>query len=95
MAEIPHVQNPVIEHGKANGWFVRRVGWLGRVGAPDTVFAKAGVTLWIEFKDAGEPPNVLQAREHKRMRRAGMLVFVIDDAEAGRRLLDAHDPDAI
>lgn len=93
MAEIPHVQNPVMAHGKANGWFVRRVQWIGRRAAPDTVFAKGGVTLWIEFKDAGKAPDAQQAREHERMRAAGMKTFVIDDADAGRALLDRHDPD--
>lgn len=95
MAEIPHVQNPVIDHGKANGWFVRRTQWIGRVGCPDAVFAKAGVTIWIEFKDDRKSANPLQAREHKRMRDAGMNVHVIDNAVAGRKLLDEHDPDSI
>ena len=92
MAEIPHVQNPVIDYGKANDWLVRRVQWIGRTGAPDTLFMKGGVSLWIEFKDEGKEPTIQQEREHARMRRAGLLVFVIDNVEAGTRLLDRHDP---
>ena len=95
MAEIPHVQNPVTEYGKANGWFVRRLRWLGRVAAPDTIFAKGGVVLWVEFKDEGKPAELRQDREHTRMRKAGMLTFVIDNVAAGRALLDRYDPDDI
>lgn len=92
MAEIPHIQNPVIAHAKANGWFVRRTQWIGRVGCPDAVFAKGGVELWIEFKDEGRATNLIQQREHQRMLEAGMKVFVIDKVSDGRELLDRHDP---
>lgn len=96
LAEIRDVQNPVIAYAKANGWFVRRVEWIGRVGAPDAVFAKAGApTLWIEFKDDDKPTSLMQDREHERMLRAGMLVFVVGNAALGKVLLDRYDPDAI
>lgn len=95
MAEIPHVQNPVIGYAKANGWFVRRLAWLGRVGAPDCVFAKAGIVLWIEFKDEDGDTSVMQDREHKRMLDAGMKLFVVSNVALGKVLLDRYDPDAI
>ncbi len=95
MGEIRHVQNPVIEYAKANGWFVRRVQWIGRRGAPDTMMCKGGITLWVEFKDYGEQPEIHQVREHGRMRGAGLLVFVIDDVIDGKALLDRYDPDDI
>lgn len=85
----------MIAYARENGWFVRRVQWIGRVGAPDAVFAKAGVTLWIEFKDEGKDTTLMQDREHKRMMAAGMKIFVVCNAALGKVLLDRYDPDAI
>ncbi|NSZ63409.1 hypothetical protein G6L16_008665 [Agrobacterium tumefaciens] len=96
MAEIPHVQNPVIAYAKSTGWFVRRVQWIGRVGAPDALFSKKGApTIWIEFKDEDSDTTLMQDREHARMLRAGMLVFVVSNAALGKVLLDRYDPDTI
>jgi 3-mercaptopyruvate sulfurtransferase SseA len=95
LAEIYHVQNPIISHAKQNGWFVRRVQWIGRHGAPDLVLIKGGVTLWFEAKREGKDAEIHQQREHARMRTRGALVYVIDRADEGCRILDRHDPDAI
>lgn len=95
MAEIAHVQNPIVTYAKQNGWFVRRVQWLGRRGAPDLMCLKGGVYVWIEAKREGEEAEIQQQREHERMRKRGALVYVVDRAEDGYRILDRHDPDAI
>lgn len=95
MAEISDVQSPIVSYAKQNDWFVRRVQWIGRHGAPDLVLIKGGVTVWIEAKREGKDAELHQAREHKRMRKRGALVYVVDRAEDGYRILDRHDPDAI
>lgn len=65
---------------EAQGFFTRKVSWVGRRAAPDRVFArKDRREVWVEFKAPGETPGLLQLREHERMRAAGMTVLVIDN----------------
>lgn len=90
MAEIPHVQNPVTDYAKSKGWKARRMQYIGRVGCPDSWFFKDGLVLIIEFKDLGEIPTPQQKREIKRLRAAGMNVYVVDNKEAGFALIDMH-----
>lgn len=95
MAEIPHVQNPVMKYGRSNGWLVHRMAFIGRRGCPDAWFFKRGTLLIVEFKAPGKKATPQQIKRHDELRAQGMRVFVIDSAEAGRKLLDEHDPDAI
>lgn len=72
------VEGYVVFQAEADGWWSRKVKWIGRTGAPDRVFAKGGRTVWIEFKRPKKEAAEMQAREHKRMRDAGMEVHVCD-----------------
>lgn len=82
------VENPVVVRAERAGYFVRKVGWVGRRSAPDRVFSRADRgTVWIEFKDAGEAPTRLQLKEHERMREAGMEVHVCDNIDDALRIL--------
>lgn len=74
------VELPVVKRAEAAGFFVRKVEWPGRKGAPDRVFSREDRgTVWIEFKAPGEKPRRSQIIEHDRMRAAGMEVHVCDD----------------
>lgn len=64
---------------KAAGGEIRKVKWIGRKGAPDRVVMLNGKVTWVEFKAPGERPSAQQASEHRRMRKMGMDVRVIDD----------------
>ncbi len=79
---------------KAMGGEVRKIGWIGRRGAPDRLvflpfkhrravegFASSEVkpcAFWVELKAPGVKPEAHQLREHDRMRAFGQRVFVID-----------------
>lgn len=83
-----HVEKYVVAQAEAAGFFVRKVQWPGRAGAPDRVFAHPDRgTVWIEFKAPGEKARRLQEREHERMRAAGMEVHVCDRVEAALAIL--------
>lgn len=69
---------------KKNGWLVRKVSWIGRTGAPDRMFAKGGRIVFVEFKAPGKRPSLMQQREHKRMKSAGIWVVVIDRVEVAK-----------
>lgn len=82
------VENPVVIRAEANGYYVRKVKWIGVDGAPDRVFARDDRgTVWIEFKKPGKEPRRRQANEHRDMRAAGMEVYYCDDVDEALRLL--------
>lgn len=64
------------EIARRGGWLVRKAKWVGRVGAPDRMFARKGRAVWIEFKSPDAPDyRPTQAREMMEMREAGMEVY--------------------
>lgn len=63
---------------KKHGWFQRKFKAPGRRGAPDRMYAKNGRVFFIEFKSKGKRPTELQVAEHRRMREAGLTVYVCD-----------------
>jgi len=83
------IEKYLVKRVKALGGEVRKVQWIGRRGAPDrlvmlpTVAApKPGMlirqTIWVELKAPGKEAEPHQLREHKRMRKTGQYVVVID-----------------
>jgi hypothetical protein len=84
------IEKTVCKHAETRGWLVRKCAYIGRKGAPDRWFFKAGRLLLIEFKRPGETPDPIQRREHARLRRAGFAVYVINDIDDGLRFIDAY-----
>lgn len=80
---------PVVKRAEKAGWFVRKVAWPGRIGAPDRVFIKGGRTVWIEFKAPGKAPRLSQELEHERMRSAGAEVHWCDSVHDALTILGA------
>ena len=82
------VENPVVTTAEEAGYFVRKVAWVGRVACPDRIFAREdrGV-VFIEFKAPGKPARKNQAKEHQRMRDAGIEVHVCDNVQDALRIL--------
>jgi len=66
---------------EAAGGENRRVKWLGRNGAPDDVVFLNGVHF-VECKATGKIPEPHQAREHNRMRKHGIAVWILDSFES-------------
>lgn len=79
---------------------VRKLKWVGRVGAPDTCVMLPGGTVWfVEYKSPGQPLKAHQKREIRRMRRKGTTTLVLDTREDVLRLVHwyikrQHRPDA-
>lgn len=78
-----YIEKKVVARFQENGWLVRKLAWIGRVGAPDRILMKNSVCVFIEFKSKGEKPRPTQVIEHKKMRNAGMEIYVIDNIEDG------------
>lgn len=88
MAEIPHIQNPVTEYARSQGWRARRMQYIGRRGCPDSWFFKDRRIIIVEFKELDGELNMLQEREIKRLRECGLEVYVINNVEDGCALFD-------
>ena len=81
------VEMPVVKRAEKAGWFVRKLAWPGRIGAPDRVFIKDGRVVWIEFKDAGKRPRKSQELEHDRMKAAGAEIYWCDNVLEALQIL--------
>lgn len=89
-----HIEQYLVDRGKALGGEVRKVKWVGRNGAPDRLVMLPGTldhkdaqqrfasrTIWVELKAPGEKVKPHQQREHERMRKMGQRVEVVDSFE--------------
>lgn len=91
MREIPGVQKPTVAYAKRLGWLGRKITFEGVNGAPDYVFMRNGVILWVEFKRPGGALSAQQVRRHAELRAQGFPVRVIDNQDAGRALFDSFE----
>lgn len=73
------LQDWAVDRAEEAGWYCRRVKWVGRRNAPDSLFAKDGRIVFIEFKKTGEEPRPAQEKEIKAMRDAGIEVHSTDN----------------
>ena len=96
------IENYLVKRVKAMGGEVRKVQWIGRIGAPDRLvmlperprtglfqnpmFAPA-FSVWVELKAPGIKPEAHQLREHERMRRLGQRVVIVDSLAGVEELL--------
>lgn len=89
-----YVELNVVDIAERHGRFVRKVNWQGRKNAPDRVFAHKTYDrdIWIEFKTPGERPRKGQEIEHRKMREAGMAVYVCDRIDDACRVLGLPIP---
>lgn len=66
---------------KQLGGEVRRVRWIGRNNAPDKLVLLPGWHFFVEEKRPKKDATEAQAREHARLRRAGVVVYVFGTPE--------------
>lgn len=56
---------------------------------PDRVFVlPGGRVFWIEFKRKGEMPRSAQAIEIAKLRQQGATVYIVNDVENGKRVIE-------
>jgi hypothetical protein len=73
------------------GYWHRKFRSPGKRSAPDRIFANAfGFVFFCEFKARGEPATALQLEEHVEMRAHGLIVYVVDNFDDAKTILDRH-----
>jgi Holliday junction resolvase len=87
------IERAVVEYGKRTGWVSIKLstsGPRGAAGWPDRLFMRRGKSVFIEFKRPGGKATPLQQSRHDQLVDAGYFVFVVDDVNRGKGILDAH-----
>ncbi len=86
------IEEKVCTYAKEKGFLVYKFTSPARAAVPDRMFVRSGRVFFVEFKRSGQKPTPPQEREHKRLRDAGITVYVIDNVEDGKRMIDAENP---
>jgi len=81
------IEEAVCKYAEDLGWRVRKYVTPGHKGAPDRIFMRKGVVFWIEFKGPHGGLSALQEREIQRIKEDGFKVFVIDNIDEGKRVI--------
>lgn len=87
MIEAP-IEEWVCDKAENDGWFCRKVKWVGRRSATDRLFAKDARIVFMEFKRPGKTKgDRTQPAEIARMRAAGIEVHIVDNPLTALRIL--------
>ena len=85
------IEKKVCEYARSKGVLAYKFTSPARSAVPDRLLiAPGGKVFFIEFKRLGVLPTAPQKREHAALRSAGVDVHVIDNVEAGQKLVDAY-----
>jgi hypothetical protein len=68
---------------------VRKMNGMGARSWPDRLFVGPSRAWFIEYKKPGQDLSELQTLMVAALRRLGWAVFVVDNAEEGRRIITA------
>jgi hypothetical protein len=83
------IEKKVCKYAESKGILQYKFVSPAHRGVPDRVFIMPnGSVFFIEFKRLGEKPTPGQLREHERMRKNDALVWIIDNIEDGKSLID-------
>ena len=83
------IEARVCEYAKSKGVLAYKFTSPARAAVPDRLFIAPDGRMWFcEFKRAGEKPTEAQGREHKRLRAQKVNVFVVDNVDAGKTMID-------
>ena len=82
------IEKKVSEYAKAKGWLVYKFVSPSQRGVPDKIFIGGGDIFFIEFKAPGKKPTKLQDKIFDKIRGEMFEVYIIDNIESGKRLID-------
>lgn len=86
------IEDRVCRFAEKFGWRAMKFVSPNYRSVPDRIFFKApNRVFFIEFKREGEEPTAKQALEIKRLRSEGFDVFVCDNVEFGKTIIQLMD----
>lgn len=85
------VEKEVKAYAKLNGVYCRKFSSPAKRSVPDDIFLfDTGKVIFIEFKAPGEGPTTAQEREHVKIRNRKGIVYVCDNVEKGKAIIDKY-----
>jgi len=83
------IEAKVCDYAKSKNVLAYKFTSPARAAVPDRMFIAPDGRVWFcEFKRAGAKPTSAQEREHARLRAQKVTVFVIDNVEVGKAMID-------
>lgn len=83
------IEQKVCDYAKSKGVLVYKFTSPARAAVPDRLFIRPDGVVWFcEFKREGQKPTIPQEREHTKLRGHKVNVFVVDNVEDGRMMVD-------
>ena len=83
------IEKRVCDFAKKLGMLVFKFTSPSRRSVPDRLFiTPVGVVFFVEFKRKGQKPTPAQAVEIDKIRAKGVSVFVIDNVEVGKGMVE-------
>jgi hypothetical protein len=83
------IEDRVCRYARSKGMLAYKFTSPARAAVPDRLLlSPRGVIFFIEFKRTGQKATPAQQREHTLMRDHNALVFVVDNVEDGKCLID-------
>jgi hypothetical protein len=85
------IEKKVKDYARSKGWLAYKFTSPGHAFVPDGILiSPRGEVIFIEFKQLGKKATAGQLREHERMMLHGAAVFIVDNVEYGKELIDAY-----
>jgi hypothetical protein len=83
------IEKKVSDYVKSQGGLCYKFTSPARRAVPDRIVILPNIPIFfIEFKASGECATPAQVREHTRLRKRGVNVYVVDDVDGGRALIN-------
>lgn len=83
------IEKKVCDYAKEKGCLVYKFTSPNRAAVPDRMLIRPdGYVFFIEFKATGKKPTQAQEREHIRLRGHNVAVFVVDNVDQGKFVID-------
>jgi len=83
------IESRVCRYAKSKGLDHYKFNSPARAAVPDRLFiTPSGFIFFVEFKAEGKKPTTAQLREHVRLQKRNVRVFVIDNVDEGKFVID-------
>ena len=83
------IESKVCDYAKTKNVLVYKFTSPARAAVPDRLFIAPDGRVWFcEFKREGQKPTPAQEREHAKLRAQKVNVFVIDNVEDGKAMIN-------
>jgi hypothetical protein len=83
------IEQKVCDYAKSKNVLAYKFTSPARAAVPDRMFVRPdGVIFFIEFKRGGQKATPAQEREHHRLRQQAVNVFVVDNVDSGKMVID-------